>query len=53
MNEVETLPKESSRFFELHEGLLNLDGRKCQKYLHQTKADFLTLIMLHKFTQSL
>ena len=35
------------------QGLLNLDGRNCQKYLHQTKADFLTLIMLHKLTQSL
>ena len=22
------------------QGLLNLDGRNCQKYLHQTKADF-------------
>ena len=35
------------------QGLLNLDGRNCQKYLPQTKADFLTLIMLHKLTQSL
>ena len=37
----------------LGQGLLNLDGRNCQKYLHQTKADFLTLIMLYKLTQSL
>ena len=24
----------------LGQGLLDLDGRNCQKYLHQTKADF-------------
>ena len=35
------------------QGLLYLDGRNCQKHLHQTKADFLTLIMLHKLIQSL
>jgi hypothetical protein len=40
-------------FYTINQGLLNLDGRNCQKYLHQTKADFLTLIMLHKLTQSL
>ena len=35
------------------QGLLNLDGRNCQKYLHQTKANFIILIISHKFTQSL
>ena len=43
----------SRAFFKAIQGLLNLDGRNSQKYLHQTKADFLTLIMLHKLTQSL
>ena len=42
-----------SEIYLLTQELLNLDGRNCQKYLHQTKADFLTLIMLHKLTQSL
>ena len=30
-----------------------LDGRNSQKYLHQTWADLLTLIMSHKLTQYL
>ena len=34
------------------QGLLNLDGQNCQKYLYLNKAHFLTLIMLHKLTQS-
>ena len=45
--------RSDSLFDEVLQGLLNLDGRNCQKYLHETKADFLTLIMLHKLTQSL
>ena len=40
-----------SASFRIEQGLLNLDGRNSQKYLHQTEADFLTLIMLHKLTQ--
>ena len=44
---------EKLQFYILTQGLLNLDGRNCQKYFHQTKADFLTLIMLHKLTASL
>ena len=40
-------------WFLFRQGLLNLDGRNSQKYLHQTKADFLTLIMLHNLTQTL
>ena len=35
------------------QGLLNLDGRNSQKYLHQTWANLLTLIISHKLTQSL
>ena len=37
----------------LGQGLLNLDGRNCQKYLHQTWAYFPTLIISHNLTQSL
>ena len=39
--------------FAIKQGPLNLDGRNYQKDLHQTKANFLTLIMLYKLTQSL
>ena len=52
----EPLKKWMGRSQELHnfkQGLLNLDGRNCQKYLHQTWADLQTLIISHNCTQSL
>ena len=39
--------------FQLGQGLLDLDGRNSQKYLHQTWADFITLIILQRLNQSL
>ena len=46
--------KEESTFqVRFIQGLLDLDGRNSQKYLHQTWADLLILIILHKLTQSL
>ena len=37
----------------INQGLLYLDGRNSQKYLHQDQAYFYTLIMLHILTQTL
>ena len=45
--------KQVKKEYKLRQGLLYLDGRNSQKYLHQTQADFWTLILLHKLTQSL
>ena len=48
-NNYETYIK-LKRTLELHE---TGDGRNSQKYLHQTWADLLTLIISHNLTQSL
>ncbi len=34
-------------------GTTKLDGRNSQKYLHQTKAELLILIISHKLSQNL
>ena len=47
------LPKDYTCAICSIQGLLDLDGRNSQKYLHQTWAYFSTLIMLHKLTQIL